>query len=175
MKKYGWDDSAFAADREGDVSNPTLSFSVDATDDAVIQGVSPPPEAQSWQGSVAPSRPPSRTNDRSPLGMMTDWTATAWRRRRLLTYLQVRPTTLRKRMKIWLELCENPPPSRASLSKKVESQIRTLRDRISVQRTATTMRRTAGPWCPQGPAPSPHGHLIPPRLRERGLLRRRLS
>lgn len=35
-----------------------------------IQGVTPPPEAY---GPTAPSRPPSRSNTKSPLGRVVDW------------------------------------------------------------------------------------------------------
>ena len=40
----------------------------------IIHGVTPPPDG--YRGSTgAPSRPPSRTNNRSPLGRLADWTA----------------------------------------------------------------------------------------------------
>lgn len=38
----------------------------------VIQGVTPPPDSYALG---APSRPPSRSNSRSPLGRMVDWSA----------------------------------------------------------------------------------------------------
>ncbi|RGP68611.1 hypothetical protein FLONG3_8060 [Fusarium longipes] len=67
-----WDDSAFSADRDGNSNNAGISFHVESSDHSVIQGVTPPPESHLYG---APSRPPSRSNNRSPLGMMVDWTA----------------------------------------------------------------------------------------------------
>lgn len=43
------------------------------SDNLVIHGVEPPPYAEAVVG--APSRPPSRTNDRSPIGKLADWSA----------------------------------------------------------------------------------------------------
>ncbi|CEI69082.1 hypothetical protein FVEN_g4151 [Fusarium venenatum] len=67
-----WDDSVFSADRDGSTNNAGISFHVESTDHSVIQGVTPPPESHIYG---APSRPPSRSNNRSPLGTMVDWTA----------------------------------------------------------------------------------------------------
>ncbi|KAM0291650.1 hypothetical protein ACHAO9_003777 [Fusarium lateritium] len=67
-----WDDSMFNADRDGVNNNAGISFHVESSDHDVIQGVTPPPDSRSFG---APSRPPSRSNNRSPLGMMVDWTA----------------------------------------------------------------------------------------------------
>ncbi|KAF4995073.1 hypothetical protein FGRMN_5368 [Fusarium graminum] len=67
-----WDDSMFNTDRDGSSNNAGISFHVESSDHDVIQGVTPPPDSRSFG---APSRPPSRSNNRSPLGMMVDWTA----------------------------------------------------------------------------------------------------
>ncbi|KAL6913484.1 hypothetical protein FSHL1_011160 [Fusarium sambucinum] len=67
-----WDDSVFSADRDGSTNNAGISFHVESSDHSVIQGVTPPPESHIYG---APSRPPSRSNNRSPLGTMVDWTA----------------------------------------------------------------------------------------------------
>ena len=58
-------------------SNPNPSFYVESMDSSmheggVIQGVTPPPDRYSVG---APSRPPSRSNAKSPLGRMVDMTA----------------------------------------------------------------------------------------------------
>ncbi|KAG7122333.1 hypothetical protein HYQ44_003231 [Verticillium longisporum] len=74
VRKNTWDESAFGASREGETNSAGIAFNVDAPDNAVIQGVTPPPESSYWPGSGAPSRPPSRTNNKSPLGRMIDWT-----------------------------------------------------------------------------------------------------
>ncbi|KAG7148614.1 hypothetical protein HYQ46_002526 [Verticillium longisporum] len=74
VRKNTWDESAFGANREGETNSAGIAFNVDAPDNAVIQGVTPPPESSYWPGSGAPSRPPSRTNNKSPLGRMIDWT-----------------------------------------------------------------------------------------------------
>ncbi|KAI0124199.1 hypothetical protein BJ170DRAFT_75636 [Xylariales sp. AK1849] len=62
--KYTWDESAFGADRQGDSGDTGISFN--------IQG---PDETGSYHNSAAPTRPPSRANNRSPLGRLTDLTA----------------------------------------------------------------------------------------------------
>ncbi|KHO00332.1 ubiquitin interaction domain-containing protein [Metarhizium album ARSEF 1941] len=59
-----WDESLFQAERDGTV-NP-------AGRNDGIKSNTPPPEVY---GSMAPSRPPSRSNGRSPLGRMVDWAA----------------------------------------------------------------------------------------------------
>ncbi|KAF4944294.1 hypothetical protein FSARC_14706 [Fusarium sarcochroum] len=68
-----WDDSVFTADRDGNNNNAGISFHVESSDHDVIQGVTPPPDSHAYG---APSRPPSRSNNRSPLGMMVDWATT---------------------------------------------------------------------------------------------------
>ncbi|TDZ22351.1 hypothetical protein Cob_v004474 [Colletotrichum orbiculare MAFF 240422] len=73
--KHTWDDSAFGADRDGAGNNAGIAFNIDASDDAVIQGVTPPPDSYYGASAGAPSRPPSRANNRSPMGRMMDWTA----------------------------------------------------------------------------------------------------
>ncbi|KAF5019703.1 hypothetical protein F66182_8272 [Fusarium sp. NRRL 66182] len=67
-----WDDTMFDADRDGNSNSTGISFHVESSDHNVIQGVTPPPDSYALG---APSRPPSRSNNRSPLGMMVDWTA----------------------------------------------------------------------------------------------------
>ncbi|XWX00063.1 hypothetical protein V2A60_008080 [Cordyceps javanica] len=84
-----WNDSMFGADRNGENDNnagtsfhveepnPNPSFYIESMDNSmhesdVIQGVTPPPDKYSLG---APSRPPSRSNARSPLGRMVDMTA----------------------------------------------------------------------------------------------------
>ncbi|KAK1983471.1 ubiquitin interaction domain-containing protein [Colletotrichum cereale] len=75
-RKYTWDDTAFGAGREGEPNNTGIAFNIEAPDNAVIQGVTPPPDTGFYGPSAgAPSRPPSRTNNRSPLGRMIEWTA----------------------------------------------------------------------------------------------------
>ncbi|KAM5342343.1 hypothetical protein ACJ41O_013309 [Fusarium nematophilum] len=73
-QKYesAWDDSMFTADRDGTDNSAGISFHIEASDNGIIQGVTPPPDAYA---PGAPSRPPSRSNNRSPLGRMVDWTA----------------------------------------------------------------------------------------------------
>ncbi|KAG5923977.1 hypothetical protein E4U42_004776 [Claviceps africana] len=65
-----WNESMFTADRDGTTNNTGISFHIESTNDNVIQGVSPPPEPYV---ATAPSRPPSRSNNMSPLGRMLDW------------------------------------------------------------------------------------------------------
>lgn len=79
----------FAADRDGNDNNTgicehlqlrrfrkgsnILAFHIESPNqNDVIHGVTPPPESY---GMGAPSRPPSRSNNRSPLGRIIDWTA----------------------------------------------------------------------------------------------------
>lgn len=64
--KYSWDEGQFMAERDG--SN-VPSFAVQGPDQY-------PPNGSDWgpTGALsAPSRPPSRTKNRSPLGKMVDW------------------------------------------------------------------------------------------------------
>ncbi|KAF5638595.1 uncharacterized protein FTJAE_5196 [Fusarium tjaetaba] len=70
--KQLWDDSMFTADRDGNDNTTGITFHVESSDQNVIQGVTPPSESHAYG---APSRPPSRSNNRSPLGTMVDWTA----------------------------------------------------------------------------------------------------
>ncbi|KAI1283384.1 hypothetical protein F5Y07DRAFT_349506 [Xylaria sp. FL0933] len=57
--KYKWDESYFHTDREGEQNNTGISFNIQGADE--IPSVS-------HVNSAAPTRPPSRTNNRSPLG-----------------------------------------------------------------------------------------------------------
>ncbi|KAL1839476.1 hypothetical protein VTJ49DRAFT_1485 [Mycothermus thermophilus] len=65
-RKYGWDESAFSAGREGDdsLAANNNSFSIHAP--TVLYGTDP----NSFYG--APSRPPSRVNNRSPMSRVAD-------------------------------------------------------------------------------------------------------
>ncbi|PHH70585.1 hypothetical protein CDD80_5903 [Ophiocordyceps camponoti-rufipedis] len=85
-----WNDSMFSADRDGsDNAAGTCELSRRCPSPAsplthaafhiesmnqndIIMGVTPPPDGG---GLGAPSRPPSRSNDRSPLGRMVEWAA----------------------------------------------------------------------------------------------------
>ncbi|OAR02612.1 hypothetical protein LLEC1_02514 [Akanthomyces lecanii] len=84
-----WNEGMFGADRNGENdinpsssfhvedSNTNPSFYVESMDSSmheggVIQGVTPPPDRYSVG---APSRPPSRSNAKSPLGRLVDMTA----------------------------------------------------------------------------------------------------
>ncbi|KAJ4168073.1 hypothetical protein NW754_011887 [Fusarium falciforme] len=73
-QKYqtAWDESMFAADRDGTDNSAGISFHIESSDHDVIQGVTPPPDSYALG---APSRPPSRSNNRSPLGRMVELTA----------------------------------------------------------------------------------------------------
>lgn len=62
--QYRWDESAWSADRDGDTNSAGIGFH--------IQG---PDVTASYHNSAAPTRPPSRTNNRSPLGRLVDLTA----------------------------------------------------------------------------------------------------
>ncbi|KAL2131314.1 hypothetical protein VTI74DRAFT_5274 [Chaetomium olivicolor] len=66
-KKYGWDESAFSSGREGEDttgSNNNPSFVIHPP---VIYGTEP-------NSFYAPSRPPSRANNRSPMSRLVDFT-----------------------------------------------------------------------------------------------------
>ncbi|QPG97190.1 hypothetical protein C2857_005929 [Epichloe festucae Fl1] len=66
-----WNESMFSADRDGTANNTGISFHIESmNNNDAIQGVTPPPEAY---GPTAPSRPPSRSNTKSPLGRVVDW------------------------------------------------------------------------------------------------------
>ncbi|KAI9149409.1 hypothetical protein HJFPF1_11461 [Paramyrothecium foliicola] len=72
-QKYvtAWDDTMFTSDREGTGNNTGISFHIESpSQNDAIQGSTPPPEGYA---PGAPSRPPSRTNSRSPLGRAVDW------------------------------------------------------------------------------------------------------
>lgn len=56
--KYKWEESAFSSDRDGGANNAGISFQVQGPDDPGNGGI--------YNG--APSRPPSRSSNRSPLG-----------------------------------------------------------------------------------------------------------
>lgn len=69
-QQYTWDESAFSTGRDGDANAAGISFNIHSPDEnPVIHGVEPS------ASFTAPSRPPSRANNRSPLGRMIDWTA----------------------------------------------------------------------------------------------------
>lgn len=68
-----WDESVFGAGKDGITTGAGASFNIESSDIAVLQGVTPPPDYQ-WQRSAAPSRPPSRVNNKSPIGRIVDWT-----------------------------------------------------------------------------------------------------
>ncbi|KAL6878982.1 hypothetical protein J3F83DRAFT_271607 [Trichoderma novae-zelandiae] len=74
-QKYNsvWNESMFSADRDGANSNNAgISFHIESLNgNDIVQGVTPPPS----YAAGAPSRPPSRSNDKSPLGRMIEWTA----------------------------------------------------------------------------------------------------
>ncbi|KAI1424375.1 hypothetical protein F5Y12DRAFT_715323 [Xylaria sp. FL1777] len=57
--KYRWDESPFNTDREGEVNDTGISFNIQGADEL---------PSVSHLNSAAPTRPPSRTNNRSPLG-----------------------------------------------------------------------------------------------------------
>ncbi|KAI1822916.1 hypothetical protein F4861DRAFT_512775 [Xylaria intraflava] len=57
--KFTWDESHFNTDREGETNAAGISFNIQGADEL-------PP--LSHVNSAAPTRPPSRTNNRSPLG-----------------------------------------------------------------------------------------------------------
>ncbi|KAF7546780.1 hypothetical protein G7046_g9208 [Stylonectria norvegica] len=68
-----WDESVFAAERDGTENKSGIAFHIESPNqNEVIHGVTPPSESYA-QG--APSRPPSRTNNRSPLSRAVDWKA----------------------------------------------------------------------------------------------------
>ncbi|PON26911.1 hypothetical protein TGAM01_v204412 [Trichoderma gamsii] len=75
-QKYAlaWNDSMFSADRDGTAGNNAgISFHIESLEgNDIVQGVTPPPPSYPIG---APSRPPSRSNNRSPLGNMIDWAA----------------------------------------------------------------------------------------------------
>ncbi|KAI8623694.1 hypothetical protein F5Y19DRAFT_350962 [Xylariaceae sp. FL1651] len=64
--KYKWDESHFNTDREGETNTAGISFNIQGADELA---------PVSYVHSAAPTRPPSRTNNRSPLGRMIDFTA----------------------------------------------------------------------------------------------------
>ncbi|KAI0405240.1 hypothetical protein F4802DRAFT_606982 [Xylaria palmicola] len=57
--KYKWDESHFSTDREGDTNETGITFNIQGADEL---------SAVSHVNSAAPTRPPSRANNRSPLG-----------------------------------------------------------------------------------------------------------
>ncbi|KAI1075844.1 hypothetical protein F5B20DRAFT_584807 [Whalleya microplaca] len=65
-QKYKWDESQFTTDRQGEANNAGIAFNIQGPDELA---------PTSYQNSAAPTRPPSRTNNRSPLGRMIDFTA----------------------------------------------------------------------------------------------------
>ncbi|KAK3953069.1 hypothetical protein QBC32DRAFT_369800 [Pseudoneurospora amorphoporcata] len=72
-RTYAWDETVFSANREGDgvtaVYEPNQSFHIQPPDNnPVLYGYDP------GYGSTAPSRPPSRVDNRSPIGRAVDMT-----------------------------------------------------------------------------------------------------
>ncbi|RDA94214.1 hypothetical protein CP533_0605 [Ophiocordyceps camponoti-saundersi (nom. inval.)] len=68
-----WNDNMFSADRDGSDNVAGSSFHIESMNqNDMLLGVTPPPDGCNVG---APSRPPSRSNDRSPLGRMVDWAA----------------------------------------------------------------------------------------------------
>ncbi|SPQ21618.1 dbf9ddb2-e043-46af-839e-a9911abff68d [Thermothielavioides terrestris] len=69
-RQYGWDESAFSSGREGeDALNTSINVPAFAIHSPVIYGTEP---SSGFYG--APSRPPSRANNRSPMSRLTDLT-----------------------------------------------------------------------------------------------------
>ncbi|KAI3316909.1 hypothetical protein HD806DRAFT_516497 [Xylariaceae sp. AK1471] len=64
--KYKWDESHFNMDREGETNAAGISFNIQGADELA---------SHSYVNSAAPTRPPSRANNRSPLGRLIDLTA----------------------------------------------------------------------------------------------------
>ncbi|KAI0166988.1 hypothetical protein GGR52DRAFT_581707 [Hypoxylon sp. FL1284] len=62
-QKYKWDESQFGMDRQGEQNETGISFNIQGPDEL-------PPT--SYQNSGAPTRPPSRANNRSPFGAPTN-------------------------------------------------------------------------------------------------------
>lgn len=62
-QKYKYDESQFSMDREGERHDTAISFNIQGPDEL-------PPG--SYQNSGAPTRPPSRANNRSPFGAPTN-------------------------------------------------------------------------------------------------------
>lgn len=73
-----WDESVFGAGKDGVAAGTGPSFNIESSDIDVLQGVTPPPDFM-WQRSAAPSRPPSRVNNKSPMGRVADWTTNSGR------------------------------------------------------------------------------------------------
>jgi hypothetical protein len=65
--KYKWDDSVWSADRDGNGNSAGVQFNVQGPD--VTTG-------HFDSSSAAPTRPPSRVNNRSPMGKLAEVTAT---------------------------------------------------------------------------------------------------
>ncbi|KAJ8127329.1 hypothetical protein O1611_g6307 [Lasiodiplodia mahajangana] len=60
--KHRWDESHFNTDREGGANEPGISFNIQGPDEL---------PSVSYVNSVAPTRPPSRANNRSPLVLIS--------------------------------------------------------------------------------------------------------
>ncbi|KAH9904880.1 hypothetical protein F4778DRAFT_731087 [Xylariomycetidae sp. FL2044] len=60
--KYEWDESQFASDRQGEMGQSRISFNIQGPDELPT----------SYQNSAAPTRPPSRVDTRSPIGVPMD-------------------------------------------------------------------------------------------------------
>ncbi|KAI5862927.1 hypothetical protein GGS23DRAFT_570200 [Durotheca rogersii] len=62
-RKYKWDESQFSMGRQGEAGDEGISFNVQGPDEL------PPTD---YQNTAAPTRPPSRVNNRSPFGAPTN-------------------------------------------------------------------------------------------------------
>ncbi|KAI1761301.1 hypothetical protein GGR53DRAFT_35992 [Hypoxylon sp. FL1150] len=62
-QKYKWDESQFSMDRQGERNDTGISFNIQGPDELA---------PSNYQNSGAPTRPPSRTNNRSPFGAPTN-------------------------------------------------------------------------------------------------------
>ncbi|KAI0004023.1 hypothetical protein F4779DRAFT_621564 [Xylariaceae sp. FL0662B] len=62
-QKYKWDESQFTTDRQGEANNAGIAFNIQGPDELA---------PNSYENSAAPTRPPSRTNNRSPLAAPTN-------------------------------------------------------------------------------------------------------
>ncbi|CAI4213797.1 unnamed protein product [Parascedosporium putredinis] len=74
-KKHSWDETAFTASRDG--SDAPMSFHIESAPDhggpQILHGVVPGQD-NPYYGATAPSRPPTPTKRRSPLGRAIDLT-----------------------------------------------------------------------------------------------------
>lgn len=136
--KYGsaWDESAFSSNREGDLAASTdvpcehestletlaefltncpTAFIVHPADDQVLYGSDP----GGYYTSGAPSRPPSRANNRSPLSRMTDIAASGYGAN---TAQQQEDEDLKKAIEESLSTAQTPQATSAPLPPQVTQQ-----------------------------------------------------